>query len=314
MLPLSMFIGIMVAVGQFSSDSEMIVMRASGYSTRTIMKICLIIATVTAGVNLVNNLWLMPYAEQRHSEIMDNAQNNPQYLPIEGGRFVTFSGYTLYLDSVAEAGSDDKRLSSCYVLANSYGVNRASFLVARAGRLSYDEQGVQWLNLTDATRYEGPLPDGTYRETFFEEVRLPLPANEELRSRDNTNTGSIPTSELWGSDNQRYKVELQWRICPLLGCFVLAMVAVPLSLINPRQGRFARLIPAVFIYVSFYMFMLSLRNLMNAGNLGTTPGLYLVPAVFLVAVVLPLNLRSDLRRAQKRLPFVPAPKDKSGSA
>ena len=71
-------------------------------------------------------------------------------------------------------------------------------------------------------------------------------------------------------------------------CFIMTMVAVPLGLINPRQGRFARLGPAILLYISYYMLILGFRNMMNSGIMWMYPGLYSVPLIFLLFVALPL--------------------------
>lgn len=101
---------------------------------------------------------------------------------------------------------------------------------------------------------------------------------------------ATPTGELLASASLRDQVEAQWRIAPVLSVFVLVMIAVPLSMVNPRQGRFARLMPAILIYASYYMFIFSVRNLVNSGRFPLYPGLYIVPVVFLIFVAIPLNL------------------------
>ena len=67
-------------------------------------------------------------------------------------------------------------------------------------------------------------------------------------------------------------------------------MAVPLSMVNPRQGRFARLMPAILIYAAYYLFLMSVRNFINTGVFGIFPGLYIVPLLFLLLVAIPLNL------------------------
>ena len=116
------------------------------------------------------------------------------------------------------------------------------------------------------------------------------------------------------------QVEAQWRISPILATLILSMVAVPLSMVNPRQGRFARLMPAILIYAAYYMFLLSLRNLMLTSTLPLWPGLLVVPVFFLLFVAIPLNLpKSHLKKMRAtrgpKGPFGPnGPKGSSGSS
>ena len=67
------------------------------------------------------------------------------------------------------------------------------------------------------------------------------------------------------------------------------MIAVPLSMVNPRQGRFARLGPAMFIFVFYFLILLLIRNILNSGSMWLYPGMYIVPIGFLLFVVIPIN-------------------------
>lgn len=93
-------------------------------------------------------------------------------------------------------------------------------------------------------------------------------------------------------------VEIQWRIAPVLGCFIFAILAIPLSMINPRQGKFARLGPAILMFVSYYLVLLSIRNLLNSEKLPLYPGMYIVPLIYLIFVAIPLNI--DLKKKVKK--------------
>ena len=48
--------------------------------------------------------------------------------------------------------------------------------------------------------------------------------------------------------------------------------------------------PAILIYVAYYMFLLSIRNLILTDTVPLYPGMYIVPVMFLLLVGIPLNL------------------------
>ncbi|MBO6258669.1 MAG: LPS export ABC transporter permease LptF [Succinivibrio sp.] len=298
MLPLTLFASVLIAVGRISSDSELVVMRVAGYSTGHIMKIAMLLSCITAVVTAVNNLYLMPYSENAMIELRSDARNNPRYMPIESGKFVSFGQYHVYLEEVESNDGSNKTMGESFVLSNPFADRGSSFIVARNGSVGYDDEGVQWLYLTDANRYD-PRLDGTYSFVHFENVKMPIgSARPEEVQTDSTR--GIATVDLLNTDNVKEMVELQWRICPIFSCFILVIAAVPLSLINPRQSRFTRLFPAIFIYVSYYMLLLSLRNLINAETLPPYPGLYIVPLLFLIFVAIPLNLTRGFFRRKKQ--------------
>lgn len=289
MLPLTLFVAILISLGRISSDSEMVVMRSVGYSTVTIMKIALFIAAITSVVIAFNSFYLMPTAAKAQKDLMANAENNPTYLPIESGNFINFGSiYNIYIDEVEKEGKSNKDISNVYVFSNVFTPAMASLTIAKQGHISLDEEGTQWLNLDDGTRYEGPLSDGSFRNFSFDTFKMPTTIDKEKGDANDT-VAVMSTSELLTKHDNAAMLELQWRFAPILACFILTMVAVPLSLVNPRQGKFARLMPALLIYVSYYLILLSLRNMINSDKLSIFPGLYIVPVLYLIFVVFPLN-------------------------
>ena len=74
------------------------------------------------------------------------------------------------------------------------------------------------------------------------------------------------------------------------GVLIFAIIAIPLSMVNPRQGKFARLGPAIILFVCYYLALIGMRNIVNSGKIPIYPGLYLVPIVFFIFVAVPLNI------------------------
>ena len=300
MLPLSLFVAVLIAIGRISSDSEMVVMRSVGYSVGNIMTIALSLAFITSVICAINGLYLMPASAVAQQELTRQAQNDPQYLPIDSGRFVSFNSngneHVIFIEEVKGGNGDKRKLGNIYVMTNTfYGAGRA-MSTARHGHMTTDENGFKWLNLEDGYRYEGPLaPYGSYRVAGFKTMRMPAGISQDSSgSRDEIQ--EISSSELLMSSDRGYRLELQWRIAPAIAVFVLTMLAVPLAMVNPRQGRFSRLWQAVLLYVAYYMLLLSFRNMINAGRMWVFPGLYLVPVVFALVVALPFNLKRILKK------------------
>ena len=54
----------------------------------------------------------------------------------------------------------------------------------------------------------------------------------------------------------------------------LTLIAVPLSRVNPRSGKFARILPAILIYIVYANFMFVTRNWIIAGKLPVWIGMF----------------------------------------
>jgi lipopolysaccharide export system permease protein len=63
--------------------------------------------------------------------------------------------------------------------------------------------------------------------------------------------------------------------------FVLALMAQPLSRVNPRQGRFGKLLPAVFLYVAYLSLLLAVVDAIGSGTWSIMLGVWPVHGLFL---------------------------------
>ena len=79
---------------------------------------------------------------------------------------------------------------------------------------------------------------------------------------------TLPTSDLLQTQDLPKRAELHWRLSLPVMCLLLALLAIPLSRLRPRKGRYSRVWLAVVIYFVY-------SNLVSAGKVwiarGTVP-------------------------------------------
>jgi lipopolysaccharide export system permease protein len=63
--------------------------------------------------------------------------------------------------------------------------------------------------------------------------------------------------------------------------FILTLLAMPLSRVNPRQGRFAKLLPAIFLHVAYLSLLLAALDAIGRGSLPAAIGMWPIHAGFL---------------------------------
>lgn len=83
-------------------------------------------------------------------------------------------------------------------------------------------------------------------------------------------------------------------------------LAVPLSRVNPRQGRFLKLLPAILIYMTYLALLIAARGALDKGKIPPQLGLWWVHGVFLVLGLLllywePIRLKWASRRAVREV-------------
>ncbi len=81
-----------------------------------------------------------------------------------------------------------------------------------------------------------------------------------------------------------------------------SFTVVPLSVVNPRQGRVLSMLPAILLYLIFFLLQTSLRSNAGKGKLDPMLWLWLVNGVYLT-LALALNLWDTvpMRKLRARL-------------
>jgi lipopolysaccharide export system permease protein len=119
---------------------------------------------------------------------------------------------------------------------------------------------------------------------------------------DVTDREALSTRALIDSNKPRLKIELQWRLSLPILVFVITLLAVPLSRVNPRQGRFLKLLPAILLYMAYLALLIAVRGALLKGQLPPGIGFWTVHVTFLLVGLLmlywePLQLRWKARRS-----------------
>ena len=71
---------------------------------------------------------------------------------------------------------------------------------------------------------------------------------------------------------------------------ILTLLAMPLSKVNPRQGRFAKLLPAIFIYVAYLSLLLATMDAVGKGKIPGAIGMWPIHLAFLaIGLLLTFN-------------------------
>jgi len=288
MLPISLFLAILFAHGRLYAESEMTVMHAVGFSRRFVMRSAMLLSLLTAAVAALNTAWVAPQAKEREYQVIDEFKADPGISFLQSGRFMELDKGRLvaYIQDLNENGS---KLQRIFILQRAEGSKPPSVVVASEGVVSIDDNGLQWLTLKDGTRYEGHFSSKQFQISDFGQYGLIIRQQELEHS--NRKAAAKPTIELLGTEDNTLMAELQWRISLPLSIPVLTLLVVPLARVNPRQGRYAKLLPAILLYLSYFLLLSAARSAIDSGRLPHWPGMFLVPLAYLLFIGLPLNLQ-----------------------
>ncbi|TBU99929.1 LPS export ABC transporter permease LptF [Stutzerimonas kirkiae] len=282
-LPLGLFLGILLAYGRLYLDSEMTVFSATGISPRRLLAYTLAPAALVAAMVGWLSLGLTPQGIAEVERILNQQDSLTEFDTLIPGRFQTLRGGTR-VTYTRELSEDRSELGGIFISETNLsqsGKNRGvSVLVAENGRQEIQPDGSRYLILENGYRYDGSPGQADYRAIEYETYGVLLPKPEV--SGEASEREAAATRELFGNRDIRYQSELQWRLSLPLLVFIVTLLAVPLARVNPRQGRFLKLLPAIFLYMAYLALLIAARGALDKGRIPAALGLWWVHGLFAV--------------------------------
>ena len=247
MLPLSLFLGILLALGRMYRDNEVVALSASGIGSKQLLKIIVSVGLVLCLVEGAFSLYITPWAEEKGYQLQEEAQARSDMTGIRAGQFNEgASGEKTYF--VERMNPLTHTMENIFVDGKQQG-RKGIISSADGEQFVNKETGDRFLMLKDGYRYEGEPGQPEFRITEFKEYafRIKERAIEPLRRKRD----ALSTSELWGSSDKRDIGQLQWRLSLPISIVLLAALAVPLSRTTPRQGKYSKLFVGIILYIVY---------------------------------------------------------------
>lgn len=271
LLPVGLLLGVMLAFGRLYHDSEMTAVLACGVDRwRVHLPVTLLAVVVAIGVAWLT-LVAAPAAAARVETLRASALQAGEFAPIAPGRFRSFGGGSAVF--YAQSATSDGSLERVFVKRVRDG--RYEIAVAERARHAVSADGsLHTLTLYDGERYEGVPGTRDFRIVRFSTNVIPVrvpPLEMGAGELD-----AVPTATLWGTDDPERRAEFHWRLTAPIMVFVLAILAVPLSRLRPRQGRYSRIWLAIVVYFVYFSLASAAKVWLAKGAVPPALGLWWV--------------------------------------
>ena len=273
-LPLGTFVGVMLVFGRLYIDSEMAVLFASGVSKRRILAYVSVPAFLLSAVVAFLSLYGAPKSLSQVESLLAQSRSSHSLMLFREGKFITdrdgeFAAYVgkIGADSSLERIFMMQHLGQSTTSDSSAAViGGTSILLASDGVIlpgSDDEERI--VELQSGRVYESRGEALDYRISQFGSYsqRIRLARGSEERK---LNIETTPTFELFSSGEAKYRAALHWRFSLPVTVIVVAVLAVAMSKTDPRRGRYARMLPAIMIYLVYIVSLSAVRNLIEDGD------------------------------------------------
>ncbi|MGK2946284.1 MAG: LPS export ABC transporter permease LptF [Candidatus Malihini olakiniferum] len=284
-LPLSLFLGLLMTLNRMYAESEITVIYACGLGKTLLLKAACILAVVTGMMAIINVLWVSPWSSLHQNIIMAEAKANPSVAALVEGQFQAAQGGDTVLFVGDVKGQEFKRvfLAQLHQSVNA----RPSVVIACRGSVDVDKNGTQVVTLNKGSRYEGTAILRDFRIIDFINYRAVI--GHQSVSLQSTDVEQMTMGQLWQLDENAARAEFHWRITLVLSVLIMAIIVVPLSAVNPRQGRVLNMLIAMLLYLIFFLLQSSLRSSASKGKIDPMIWIWLTNLAY-VGIALLLNV------------------------
>lgn len=297
LLPLGLYLGVLLTLGRMYLESEMTVLAACGVSRAKLTGMVFVIGLFVAAVVM----WLMaivvPQAQGDINEIIYTSAATASVEQVIPNRFMTF-GKKNKNQVVFYAGSveNHKILHDVFLAQPMKSTTKLSqeewaVVVAKTAleKKLLGQRG-HYLVFNNGYRDEGVPGEKAYRVMKFKQYGEQLIMGN-IETPNKVQYYSI--SKLWSLSPHDINAagELQWRLAMPISALIFALLAVPLSEVRPRYGKFTQLFPAMVFYLGYADLIFLCRTWISSGQISPALGMWWVHGCALMIVIMMMLYR-----------------------
>jgi lipopolysaccharide export system permease protein len=228
------------------------------------------------------SLFLTPWAAQKSETYRQTMDQRDDVARVAPGAFneSKAADRVFFVESMT---NEDGKVKNVFISSIQQG--RLGVMATAHGFTETMPNGDRFLVLDRGRRYEGTAGTAEYRVMEFDRYAIRIETKEARGFVDSPR--SRPVWELLRDPKPVHMAELLWRLGIPLAALNLAILAIPLSFVNPRAGRANNFLFALLAYM-IYSNLLSVSQAWVAqGRLGFWIGVWAVHVgMFLLLVIL----------------------------
>lgn len=290
LLPFSLFLAILFTYGRLYADYEMTTLNACGFSLGQLARLTLPLIFLLSFIIAFLNLWLNPTLLSYRNKLLAQTGTAIELETVQPGSFQqNNAGHRIiYVESIS---GDHKSVKNLFMAQTN--TNEPPSLVTPWTILSANS-GYQIINpktkeaffvAVNGRRYQGTPGQKEYYITQFAKYGIRIDSHV---GTVNNPQESLSTLALWRANKPNkpsFFSELQWRVSAPIATLLLAFLAIPLSRVNPRQGKYLHLLPAIIIYILYLNLLLFGRNWIENSNISYQWGLWWIHGLLVIIIL-----------------------------
>ncbi len=289
LVPFALLLSIMLVLGRYYRDSEIHAIKASGIGSLSLLRYTGLLVVPIVLLLFYLSVFSAPWTAQQIEKIKLQAKGLTDISALTPGQFIE-SNQGNWVIFVEEADKDSAVVKNIFISDRREGkvaIETAQF----AEQKNLAELGGESLILKKGQRYQGTPGEGGFTLLTFDQHAVRIPEFDLKIDQQDPEFKS--TAKLFQSTELSDAAELQWRISVPIAAVLLVLLAFPLSVTNPRQGRFAKLGVAIVIYLIYSNLLILMEAWVADGKFPVMPGMLAVHLGMLILIItLTLKQRS----------------------
>ncbi|MFM8557900.1 MAG: LPS export ABC transporter permease LptF [Betaproteobacteria bacterium] len=280
LLVLTVYVSVLMALTRAYRDSEMVIWFSSGRSLLDwilpVLGFVTPVAVLVALVAFVGG----PWATRQSNEYQARFSQREDISRVSAGQFreSASAGRVFYVESLNDNNTEVRN-----VFVSQLDAQRELIVVSQKGQIEVMPNGDRYLVLEKGRRYDGEPGSSSLRLMEFERYGLLLEGRADV-SGSGASARTRGLLDLLADPSRTNLAELNWRLSLPISAFLMALLAIPLSAVNPRLGRSVNLILALLIYVVYNNMLSVVSAWIGQGRLPFLVGVWVVHAALAVVI------------------------------
>ena len=254
-LPMALFISVLLAYGRMYSENEMSVLSATGFSDRRLLLFTMVPGAAVMLIVGSFSLYLSPLGAEKMEDLYEKQAEMTEFELLAPGRFQSMKKGTRV--TYTESLSENKTVMNQVFIAD----GDTLMLAEKGSQYFSSETGSRFLELHNGKRFDLAADSAELQVLEFE--RYGVKIADESEDRRKVRKDAVATLDLLSSEDPKFQAQLHWRLSLIVMVPVLVLIAFPLSKVNPRQGRFARMFPALILFMVYISLLIAMRGMLE---------------------------------------------------
>lgn len=275
-LPMAALVGVLIALGRLSADSEIVALHALGIGMRRLLLPVGALAAIAAALTLTITIWLGPASLRTLHRLELQLQSSQVPFAVQPRVFdERFPNTVLYVEDVSATAAHWRGV----FLAETGSATGMRITLAEDAIVVNDPANNQFeLHLRGGSTHEfDPHDPPRYNVSTFGSSDLPIAISSSERATPSLSDAELPVAALLkihGPGWRDSRIEFYRRLAFPAACLVFAMLGVSAGIRPRRGGRASGLVLTLLLIAGYYMLLLVGIRLAQQGLLHPAVGVW----------------------------------------